>query len=112
MTSAQEAEVEVAYAGPDGAFVRTVRLPMPATVRTAIEASGLLASHPEIDLARNRVGVWSRLATLDAAVADGDRVEVYRPLRADPKAARRARVEAPRKGGKKLGRRTEGSGSG
>jgi putative ubiquitin-RnfH superfamily antitoxin RatB of RatAB toxin-antitoxin module len=112
MTSAQEAEVEVAYAGPAGAFVRTVRLRMPATVRTAIEASGLLAAHPEIDLARNRVGVWSRLASLDAAVADGDRVEVYRPLQADPKVARRARVEAPRKGGGKRRRHTEGAGPG
>ncbi|MCU0897501.1 MAG: RnfH family protein [Burkholderiales bacterium] len=92
--------------------MRTVRLGMPATVRAALEASGLLAAHPEIDLARNRVGIWNRLATLDAAVADGDRVEVYRPLQADPQAARRARVGAPRKGGNKRRRHTEGSGSG
>ncbi|MCU0803620.1 MAG: RnfH family protein [Burkholderiales bacterium] len=89
--------VEVAYAHPGGAFVRRVQIPEPATVRSAIEASGVLQWHPEIDLARNRVGIWSRLAGPDAAVEEGDRVEIYRPLVADPKDARRARINSPRR---------------
>lgn len=92
MSAPESVDVEVAYAAADGAFLRAVRLPVPATVRSAIEASGLLAAHPEIDLARNRVGIWSRLASPEDAVAEGDRVEVYRPLVADPKDARRSRV--------------------
>jgi putative ubiquitin-RnfH superfamily antitoxin RatB of RatAB toxin-antitoxin module len=101
MTSATSVEVEVAYAGPGGAFLRPVRVPAPATVRGAIEASGLLVECPEVDLDRSRVGIWSRLAALDAVVQDGDRVEVYRPLLADPKEARRARVSKPPAAGTK-----------
>jgi uncharacterized protein len=67
-----------------------------ATVRDAIDASGLLARHPEIDLGRaadeQRIGVFARLVALDAVLAEGDRVELYRPLAVDPKEARRRRV--------------------
>jgi len=68
-----------------------------ATVRMAIKASGVLQAFPEIDLARNRVGVYARLVTLDTPLRDGDRVEIYRPLRVDPKEARRMRAEARRR---------------
>ncbi|MCX7893870.1 MAG: RnfH family protein [Burkholderiales bacterium] len=85
-------EVEVAFAAPDRAFLRRVVCPDGATVRTAIVASGLLAAHPEIDLRVNRVGIWGRLATLETPLGEADRVEVYRPLTADPKEARRRRA--------------------
>ena len=99
MTAGQRISVEVAYAWPTGTFLRTVEVRNPATIRDVVEASGLLAHRPEVDLTRNRVGIWSRIATLDSPVADGDRVEVYRPLVADPKEARRSRASARKRRG-------------
>jgi putative ubiquitin-RnfH superfamily antitoxin RatB of RatAB toxin-antitoxin module len=79
-------QVEVIYALPDSADAVTVRLPAGATVREALEKAGRL------DLARGKVGVFGRVVSLDARVADGDRVEIYRPLAIDPKEARRRRA--------------------
>ena len=62
-----------------------------ATVMTALHASGLRALIPGIDFAQATVGIWGRIATLDAALREGDRIEVYRPLLVDPKVARRER---------------------
>jgi putative ubiquitin-RnfH superfamily antitoxin RatB of RatAB toxin-antitoxin module len=62
-------------------------------VQQAIEASGLAQKHPEIDLAKNKVGVYGKLAKLDTPLRDRDRVEIYRPLIADPKEVRRKRAE-------------------
>ena len=63
-----------------------------ATVRDAIERSGVLAAFPELDLARNRVGIHGKLAMLATPLGDDDRVEILRPLQADPKEARRRRA--------------------
>jgi putative ubiquitin-RnfH superfamily antitoxin RatB of RatAB toxin-antitoxin module len=63
-------------------------------VRQAIEASGVLQRHPEVDL--SSVGIWGRRCGLDDAVSDGDRVEIYRPLTADPKETRRRRAQVGR----------------
>ena len=63
------------------------------TVRAAIEASGVLNDFPDIELTRNRVGIFSKLAQLDTPLRDGDRVEIYRPLQVDPKEARRRRAK-------------------
>ncbi len=84
--------VEVVYAGLlcQGTFL--VELEPGTTVRAAIEASGLLARFPEIDLASQKVGIHGKLTALDALLADGDRIEIYRPLVIDPKEARRRRV--------------------
>lgn len=68
-----------------------VQLPAGATVRDALEASGLPAAWPGIDIAAVTVGVWGRKAPLDQGLRDRDRVEVYRPLKVDPKVARRER---------------------
>jgi putative ubiquitin-RnfH superfamily antitoxin RatB of RatAB toxin-antitoxin module len=62
-----------------------------ASVHDAIGASGLAGRYPELDLLRQRVGVWGRRCDPGPALADGDRVELYRPLHADPMEARRAR---------------------
>lgn len=87
--------VDVVYAvSADEQNVVAVELSAGATVGNAIDASGLLRRYPEIDLARNAVGVFGERVTLDRAVEDGDRVEIYRPLVADPKEARRKRVPA------------------
>jgi hypothetical protein len=68
-----------------------LRLPADATVLDALEAGGLLARDSELELEGLAVGVWGRLRPLDAALRDGDRVEIYRPLQVDPKEARRLR---------------------
>lgn len=84
--------VEVVYARPDVQALERVELAPGATVEAAIRRSGLLERFPEIDLVRNGVGVYGRRARLEDRVEDGDRVEIYRPLAADPKEARRARA--------------------
>ncbi|CAG1017893.1 hypothetical protein BURC_02597 [Burkholderiaceae bacterium] len=96
--------VVVAYSpAPERVEHVTLQLPAGATVEDAVRESGLLQRHPEIDLAVQKVGVWAKLRPLDHALRDGDRVEVYRPLKVDPKEARRQRyrshkekVNAPR----------------
>jgi putative ubiquitin-RnfH superfamily antitoxin RatB of RatAB toxin-antitoxin module len=92
--------IEVVYATPDRQALYVVNVAAGGTVRDAIERSGVLAAFPEIDLARNRVGIHGRLATLATAVCDEDRVEILRPLRADPKEARRQRAARRRSGPK------------
>jgi putative ubiquitin-RnfH superfamily antitoxin RatB of RatAB toxin-antitoxin module len=84
--------VEVAYATPTRQFLQEVEVAPDATVAEAIEASGVLAQFPEIDLTRNTVGVFSERRVLDDPLRQGDRVEIYRPLIADPKAMRRKRA--------------------
>jgi putative ubiquitin-RnfH superfamily antitoxin RatB of RatAB toxin-antitoxin module len=85
-------EVEVIYATPARQVRYAVRLREGGTVADAIRASGLLQAFPEIDLAANRVGIYGSLVPLGRLVRDGDRVEIYRPLTADPKEARRRRA--------------------
>lgn len=88
-----EIRVEVAYALPEKQYLQRVTLNEGATVEEAINASGLLELRSDIDLAKNKVGIFSRPAKLADAVRDGDRVEIYRPLIADPKELRRKRAE-------------------
>lgn len=66
-------------------------LPAPCTVLQALQQSGLLLQFPEIDHPQVLVGVWGRQVKLDQCLRDLDRVEIYRPLRVDPKVARRER---------------------
>lgn len=89
--------VEVVYASGSGADCVSLSLPPGSTLREAIAASGVLDRHAEIDLTRHKVGVHGRLKTLDAALREGERVEIYRPLAADPKEARRARARSRRR---------------
>ena len=72
--------------------VLTVRVPATATLREAIERSGMLREWPQLDLAGASIGVHGRLCAADEAAREGDRIEIYRPLEVDPKAARRARA--------------------
>jgi len=89
--------VEVAYAREDEQVILPVAAGEGLTAREAIEHSGILRRFPEIDLAVNRVGVFGKLAQLDQVLALGDRVEIYRPLIADPKAARKKRAAKPQR---------------
>jgi uncharacterized protein len=92
-------QVDVVYCARAGEVDQvSLMLPSPACVRDALQSSGLLVRHPDIDLERQRVGVWGRLRTLDAPLRDRDRVEIYRPLLVDPKEARRRRHARQRAG--------------
>jgi uncharacterized protein len=86
-------QVEVVYALPHEQRVFTLMINDNLTVKQIIEQSGVLAVYPEIDLAENKVGVFSRNVKLDSTVRDHDRIEIYRPLLADPKDIRRKRAE-------------------
>jgi putative ubiquitin-RnfH superfamily antitoxin RatB of RatAB toxin-antitoxin module len=85
-------KVEVAYAKPDAQVILTVDVPENATAETAIATSGILNRFPEIDLTKNKIGIFGKVCSFDRVLRQGDRVEIYRPLIADPKEARRARA--------------------
>ena len=94
--------IEVAYALPQKQELVQLSLASGSTVQQAIEASGLVQKHPEIDLTKNKIGVFGKLAKLDTVLRNRDRVEIYRPLIADPKEVRRKRADegkAMKKGG-------------
>lgn len=99
---AESRHVWVAYVGPTQQVLRRVESRGAMSVRDAIEQSNLIAQCPEIDLSINQVGIFGKLTRLDQILEDGDRVEIYRPLIADPKEARKQRAadgKAMRKGG-------------
>lgn len=85
--------VTVVYASAGARHVLQVELESGATIEQAIDASGLLSLAPELRRGALDVGVWNRVARLDAVVRSGDRIEVYRPLTVDPKEARRIRAD-------------------
>jgi putative ubiquitin-RnfH superfamily antitoxin RatB of RatAB toxin-antitoxin module len=85
-------KVEVAYAKPEVQVIVPLELPEGATAEAAIRASGLLARFPEIELVANKIGIFGKLCGLEQRLRPGDRVEIYRPLLADPKEARRGRA--------------------
>ena len=78
--------------GAGRAFEMTLALPAPATALDAIRASGLFERHPELGLGEPLIGIWGRACVPETVLADGDRVEVYRPLTMDPNEARRLRA--------------------
>ena len=93
---------EVAYGRMDEQALLTVESEEPLTVQQAIEQSGIVGRFSEIDLSLYKVGVFGKAAKLETPLADGDRVEIYRPLIADPKEARKKRAaegKVMRKGG-------------
>ena len=88
--------VEIAYALSESQVLIALEMEEGATIRQAIERSGILVRFPGIDLARQSVGIFGKTARLDTALRDGDRVEIYRSLIADPREARRRRAKRPR----------------
>jgi putative ubiquitin-RnfH superfamily antitoxin RatB of RatAB toxin-antitoxin module len=88
-------QVEVAYAEPNQQLVLPVELPTEATLAEALIAAlpALQAAFPTVDFTMLAVGVWGEAANLERVLQAGDRVELYRPLTADPKLARRTRVD-------------------
>ncbi|MBJ8873235.1 RnfH family protein [Citrobacter europaeus] len=93
MSASAKIVVEVAYALPEKQYLQRLTLQQGATVEEAIRASGLLELRTDIDLSKNKVGIYSRPVKLADVLHDGDRVEIYRPLIADPKELRRQRAE-------------------
>jgi hypothetical protein len=85
-------QVSVVYALPDTATEIELSLPAGSTVGDALSRSGFAAKLPQVDLARCALGVFGRRVERSTVLANGDRVEVYRPLLADPKEARKRRV--------------------
>lgn len=86
-------KVEVVYAYPDKFFLKKIELDQVLSIQNVILQSGVLEKYTEIDLRENKVGVFSRTVKLTDMVEDGDRIEIYRPLIADPKEMRRKRAE-------------------
>lgn len=97
----EQIEVEVAYALPEQQFVIPVTVKADVTIEQVIQQSGILQKRREIDLAVNRVGIFGRMMKLTDTVNDGDRIEIYRPLKADPKEIRRRRAAEQAKLAKK-----------
>lgn len=97
MASAEQLSIELAYSPEPRRVERwSLQLPPGSRVEDAIRQSGMLASHPELTLGALSVGVWGTLRGLDHPLRDRDRVEVYRPLKVDPKEARRLRYRSHR----------------
>ena len=83
--------VEVVFARPERQILRRVQLPAGSTVEDVLAASGLAEEAPPY-----RVGIYGKAVPAMTVVRDGDSVEIYRPLRADPKDLRRARARKKR----------------
>jgi len=101
MDNVDKIPVEVAYALPERQVILVVEVAPDATLEDAIRASGILEQYPDIDLAKNKVGVFGKLGKQGDLLHAGDRVEIYRPLIADPKQVRKQRAaegKATRKG--------------
>jgi uncharacterized protein len=85
-------KVEVLYALPQEQTLLTVEVPQGTTLGDAIKFSGILEKYPEIDLATNKLGIFGKLNKADVVLRERDRVEIYRPLIADPKEVRKQRA--------------------
>lgn len=97
--------VEVAFALPERQLVVSLTVPVGTHAEQAVHLSGILERFPEIDLARHRIGVFGRLCAPERVLEAGDRVEIYRPLKADPKEVRR-RLAAE---GRSMGQKKDGT---
>ena len=95
--SGEKLLVEVAYAKPDIQVIIPVEVEQGTTIEQAIKLSGVLDTFPEIDLASNKVGIFSKIGKLDQVLREKDRVEIYRKLIADPKEVRKKRAAQGKK---------------
>lgn len=85
--------VEVAFATPACQLIVSLQVRPGTTLEQAIRLSGILEKFPEIDLSQARFGIFSKLMPGDTVLKEKDRVEIYRPLIADPKESRRKRAD-------------------
>lgn len=91
--SEQQINIEIAFALPEKQTLLAVVVDQDSSVEQAIKASSIMSLYPQIDLSENKVGIWSRACKLTDTLKEGDRIEIYRPLIADPKEVRRRRAE-------------------
>ena len=84
--------IEVAYALPKKQLIIPIKMKAGITAEEAIKASGIMNKFPEIDLTKNQIGIFGKLTQLDHVMRERDRIEIYRPLIADPKEIRRQRA--------------------
>lgn len=89
--------VEVAYATPEKQIIRAVNVDAGTTLGAAIVQSGIMMDFPDLDLENAKVGIYGKVAEMTTPVSEGDRVEIYRPLIADPKEVRRQRAAEGKK---------------
>jgi len=89
--------VEVAYALPERQTLLRLKVPVGTTAEQAVQRSGLLERYPELDLSASKLGVFAKVVPPQRELREGDRVEIYRPLLADPKAVRQKRAEEGKK---------------
>ena len=92
--------IEVVYGTPSRQELLALTVKEGSNIEEAIKASGILDLFPEVDLSINNVGVWNRAAKLTDTVNDLDRIEIYRPLIADPKEVRKRRAEKAKEEGR------------
>lgn len=85
--------VEVAYARPDKQCIVQLEVEQGCTALAAVQASGITVEFPEIDLGVLKIGIFGKAVSADTVLRANDRVEIYRPLLADPKEVRRRRAE-------------------
>jgi len=85
-------QVEVVYALKEHQEIRQLQVDEGTTIEQVIQQSGLLNEYPEIDLNNNKVGIYNKVKPLTEVVRDGDRIEIYRPLIADPKEVRKRKA--------------------
>ncbi|MBO1924156.1 RnfH family protein [Thiomicrorhabdus sp. 6S3-12] len=89
-------KIEIAYALPDEQFLYEQDVPEGSTVLEALQVSELLRRFPELDI--EKVGIFGKPVKHDQILREGDRIEVYRPLKADPRERRREKVTKERDG--------------
>jgi uncharacterized protein len=92
MTQQNEITVEVAYALPDEQLVVPIKVEVGTTAEQAVYASGIIKKFPEINMNINKIGIFGKATRLDTILRHLDRVEIYRPLIADPKEVRKQRA--------------------
>jgi putative ubiquitin-RnfH superfamily antitoxin RatB of RatAB toxin-antitoxin module len=85
--------IEVVYALPEKQVLLEVAIHEGATVADAISLSGIASHFPDEDMAKAKLGIWNKVVKPSAELRDGDRIEIYRPLIADPKEVRKRRAE-------------------
>jgi len=93
MDNVEKCFIEVAYALPEEQVLITLDVEQGTTVEQAVKLSGVLEKFPDIDLTKNKLGIFGKSTKGDQVLRDKDRVEIYRPLIADPKESRRKRAE-------------------
>ncbi len=91
--SDEKIKIEMVYALPHEQTLLKLEVPANSTIADALKLSGLVEKHPEIDLEKGKFGLYGKLSKTDTVLREKDRIEIYRPLLADPKEVRRKRAE-------------------